>query len=89
MEQLIGLNFLKIGVLKILSNFSPNLIKGKRYDKQINMSPQKRLLLALGILLLDLVIFFLPLTAIFLAYVIIYNPPWVKDFLEGLDKENV
>ena len=53
------------------------------------MSPQKRLLLALGVLLLDLVIFFLPLTAIFLAYVIIYNPPWVKDFLEGLDKENV
>jgi len=53
------------------------------------MSPQKRLLLALGILLLDLVIFFLPLTAIFLAYIVIYNPPWVKDFLEGLDKENV
>ena len=49
------------------------------------MGLQKRLLLALGVLLLDLVIFFLPLTAIFLAYVIIYNPPWVKDFLEGLD----
>jgi hypothetical protein len=50
------------------------------------MSPQKRLLLALGIILLDVVIFFLPLTAFFLAYVIIYNPPWVKEFLEGLDK---
>jgi hypothetical protein len=43
-------------------------------------------MLALGIILLDLVVFFLPLTAFFLAYVIIYNPPWVKDFLEGLDK---
>jgi uncharacterized membrane protein len=50
------------------------------------MSSQKRLMLALGIILLDLVVFFLPLTAFFLAYVIIYNPPWVKDFLEGLDK---
>jgi hypothetical protein len=49
------------------------------------MSSQKRLLLAFGIILIDLVIFFLPLTAFFLAYVIIYNPLWVKDFLEGLD----
>jgi hypothetical protein len=49
------------------------------------MNLQKRLILALGIILLDLVIFFLPLTAFFLAYVIIYNPPWVKDFFEGLD----
>ncbi|UCF73703.1 MAG: hypothetical protein JSW35_04440 [Deltaproteobacteria bacterium] len=50
------------------------------------MSGQKRILLALGIILLDLVIFFLPLTAFFLAYVIVYNPPWVKDFLEVLNK---
>lgn len=52
------------------------------------MSKQRRILLALGIILLDLVVFFLPLTAFFLAYVIIYNPPWVKDFIEGLDKES-
>jgi len=51
------------------------------------MSLQKRLILASGIILLDLVIFFLPLTAFFLAYVIIYNPPWVKEFLQGLDKQ--
>jgi len=46
------------------------------------MSKQNRILLALGIILLDLVFFFFPLTAFFLAYVIIYNPPWVRDFLE-------
>jgi len=51
------------------------------------MSLQKRILLASGIILLDLVIFFLPLTAFFLVYVIIYNPPWVKEFFEALDKQ--
>jgi hypothetical protein len=49
------------------------------------MSLQKRLLLAFGIIMLDLVFFFLPLTAFFLAYVIIYNPPWVKYLLERLE----
>jgi len=49
------------------------------------MSKQNRILLALGIILLDLIVFFLPLTAFFLAYVVLYNPPWVKDFLERLD----
>jgi len=49
------------------------------------MNLRKRLLLAFGIIMLDLVLFFLPLTAFFLAYVIIYNPPWVKDLLERLE----
>jgi len=49
------------------------------------MSLQKKLLLAFGIIMLDLVIFFLPLAAIFLAYIIIYNPPWVKDLLKKLE----
>ncbi|MBW2002497.1 MAG: hypothetical protein JRI30_08295 [Deltaproteobacteria bacterium] len=49
------------------------------------MSLQKKLLLAFGVIMLDLVIFFLPLTAIFLAYIIIYNPPWVKDLLKRLE----
>jgi len=49
------------------------------------MSKQNRILLALGIILLDLIVFFLPLTAFFLAYVVVINPPWVKDFLERLD----
>jgi hypothetical protein len=50
------------------------------------MSQQKRVLIALGIISLDLIVFFFPLTAFFLAYVIIYNPPWVKDFLKRLDQ---
>jgi hypothetical protein len=49
------------------------------------MSKQNRILLALGIILLDLIVFFLPLTAFFLAYVVMMNPPWVKEFLERLD----
>jgi hypothetical protein len=46
----------------------------------------QRILLAAGVLLLDLLIFFLPLTAVFLAYVILVNPPWVRLFLERLDR---
>jgi uncharacterized membrane protein len=49
------------------------------------MSKQNRILLALGIILLDLIVFFFPLAAFFLAYVIVYNPPWARDFLERLD----
>lgn len=45
-----------------------------------------RVLLAAGVLLLDLVVFFLPLTAVFLAYVILVNPPWVRLFLEQLER---
>lgn len=49
------------------------------------MSMTKRILISLGILSIDLVIFFLPLTAIFLIYVLIFNPPWFRDFLNNLD----
>ena len=69
----------------ILMNIPSDLIKNIRYDTNFPMSLQKKLLLAFGIILLDLVVFFLPLTSFFLAYVIIYNPPWVKDFLERLE----
>ena len=51
------------------------------------MSTQRKFLLAFSIIILDLVTFFLPLAALFLAYVIIYNPPWVKDFLNRLENE--
>lgn len=44
-----------------------------------------RILLASGILAVDLVIFFLPLTAIFLIYIVIYNPPWFREFLNELN----
>lgn len=64
--------------------FSRHLIKRTGCAKERTMSLQKRIIIAIGIILVDLGIFFLPLTAFFLVYVIIYNPPWVKDFLEKL-----
>lgn len=45
----------------------------------------KRILLSAGILAVDLAIFFLPLTAFFLIYILIANPPWFRDFLKNLD----
>jgi hypothetical protein len=51
------------------------------------MSIMNRILISLGILVVDLVIFFFPLTAFFLIYIIFYNPPWFREFLEGLDKK--
>jgi len=49
------------------------------------MTTVQRLFLAAGILLVDMVIFFFPLSAVFLAYVILFNPPWVKRFLSRLE----
>lgn len=49
------------------------------------MSFGQRVLLAIGILLIDLVVFFLPLTALFLAYVILTNPAWFREFLQKLN----
>lgn len=51
------------------------------------MEMWKRMLLAGGILLMDTAVFFVPLTALFLAYILIFNPPWAHSFLEGLDKK--
>jgi hypothetical protein len=49
------------------------------------MSMINRVLLALGVVALDLVVFVVPLTALFLAYILIYNPPWFRKFLSNLD----
>ena len=49
------------------------------------MKMTHRVLLALGVIAVDLVVFFLPLTALFLAYVFIYNPPWFRDLINSLD----
>ena len=46
----------------------------------------QRLLLAALVLLADLVIFFFPLTAFFLAYIIIWNPLWFREFLNQIDQ---
>ncbi len=53
------------------------------------MNMTQRLLLSGGILLVDLLvdllIFFLPLTAFFLIYILMYNPAWFREFLNTLD----
>ena len=51
----------------------------------IKMSMTNRILLSIGILALDLVVFFLPLTALFIIYILLYNPPWFREFLNNLD----
>ena len=50
------------------------------------MDMKKRILLSAGILLVDLFVFFLPLTALFLIYIIVFNPAWFRDFLNDLDQ---
>jgi hypothetical protein len=45
----------------------------------------QRVLLSVGIILIDLIVFFLPLTALFLVYIILYNPPWFREFLQKLN----
>jgi hypothetical protein len=52
------------------------------------MEMSKRIALAAGVLVVDLGIFFLPLTAIFLIYILLVNPPWFRDFLNNLDKSS-
>lgn len=44
----------------------------------------QRILLAAFLLIIDMVVFFIPLTAILLAYVIIFNPRWARDFINDL-----
>jgi hypothetical protein len=48
------------------------------------MSFGQRVLLSVGILLIDLIVFFLPLTALFLIYIILANPLWFREFLQKL-----
>jgi len=47
------------------------------------MSEFQRLVLALAIVLVDWAVFFLPLAALFIAYVIVVNPPFVRNFLNA------
>ena len=49
------------------------------------MTRTQRIVLALLVLLLDIVVFFLPLSAVFLAYILIFNPPWFRRFLADAD----
>lgn len=43
-----------------------------------------RLLLALSVVLIDILVFILPLTAFFFAYVIIARPRWFKEWVDRL-----
>lgn len=52
------------------------------------MSLANRILISAGILLLDLVVFFLPLTAIFLVYILIYNPTWFREYLHSFPEKH-
>ena len=50
------------------------------------MIMRNRILISVGILLVDLIVFFLPLTAFFLIYIVMFNPPWFRKFLNDLDE---
>ena len=48
----------------------------------------QRLLIGIGILLVDIIVFVLPLTALFLVYILMLNPAWFRDFLNRLEQES-
>ena len=50
------------------------------------ISMVQRAVLAALVLLVDLVVFFFPLTAVFLAYIILFNPLWFRDFLDRIEQ---
>ncbi|MFP4391037.1 MAG: hypothetical protein ACLFRG_20755 [Desulfococcaceae bacterium] len=52
------------------------------------MTQIQRFALCAAILAVDLLVFFFPLTAVFLVYVILVNPPWVRRFLDQLDESD-
>lgn len=49
------------------------------------MSRLQRVMWAVLIVVGDGALFFVPLAALFIAYVIVANPPWVREFLARLD----
>ena len=52
------------------------------------MAMWKRVLLSAGVLIIDLGVVILPLTALFLIYIFIWNPSWFRDFLNRLDQDH-
>lgn len=52
-------------------------------NQPIGMST--RIIISLAIIIIDWVAFFVPFGAFFLAYIILTNPPWVRDFLNRLN----
>ncbi len=49
------------------------------------MNMTNRIILSIAILLVDLGVFFLPLTAFFLIYILLFNPAWFREFLDRLN----
>ena len=47
------------------------------------MGKKQRIMLAVGILVVDSVLFFFPFGALFLAYILIVNPPWFRQMLSA------
>ena len=50
------------------------------------MSMAYRVFICIGILLVDLLVFFLPLTAFFAVYILLVNPPWFREFLQQINR---
>lgn len=48
------------------------------------MRSTDRWILALLLVMIDLVIFAIPLTGMFAAYVLLARPPWFRDWVEDL-----
>ena len=48
------------------------------------MRSTDRWMLALLLVMIDLVIFAIPLTGLFAAFVLLLRPPWFRDWVENL-----
>jgi hypothetical protein len=48
------------------------------------MSEQTIWAIALGLIVLDLVLFVVPIVPFLVAYVLLMRPPWFKEFVEDL-----
>lgn len=71
------------GIIHFLDLTKP--IKKPLFRRTSPMTRTNRILISAAILAVDLAIFFLPLTALFLVYIVLCNPPWFREFLNGLD----
>ncbi|MDH3638752.1 MAG: hypothetical protein OES09_09850 [Gammaproteobacteria bacterium] len=43
-----------------------------------------RLILAIGIVLVDLLVFVIPITGLFVAYILLARPPWFRYWVDNL-----
>lgn len=51
------------------------------------MKPAERIFWAVVIVIVDLAIFAIPLTAIFAAYILVVRPSWFRNWVEKLYRE--